>query len=108
MSLSVRHKPSRLPKRFPVGTAFVVEGRAVAADGKNAEHLRVISRFVVLPGGRRIDLGGDSVAATVTRGRARAASTRRLMDPCGYNRMASQIDFGDVNPSRPIAGERGY
>jgi len=90
MSLSVRHKPSRLPKRFPVGTAFVVEGRAVAADGKNAEHLRVISRFVVLPGGRRIDLGGDSGAATVTRGRARAASTRRLMDPCGYNRTTTR------------------
>jgi hypothetical protein len=68
------HKLSRLPKRFPVGTTFVVEGRTVAGDGKNSKDLRVFSRFVVLPGGRRIDLGGD--AAAVTRGR-RARSRRR-------------------------------
>jgi len=74
MPLSIRHKLSRLPKRFPVGTTFVVEGRTVAGDGKNNKDLRVFSRFVVLPGGRRIDLGGD--AAVVTRGR-RARSRRR-------------------------------
>jgi hypothetical protein len=68
---------SRLPKRLPVGTAFVVEGRAIAPDGKNDVHLRVISRFVVLPGGRRIDLGGDSGGAAVTSSRARVASTWR-------------------------------
>ena len=73
MPLSV-HKLSRLPKRFPVGTAFVVEARAGAADGTNNGHLRVISRFVVLPSGRRIELGADSGAAAVTRSRARAAS----------------------------------
>lgn len=59
MPLSIRHKLSRLPKRFPVGTTFVVEARAIAPEGKNDGHLRVFSRFVVLPGGRRIDLGGD-------------------------------------------------
>jgi hypothetical protein len=74
MPLSTRHKLSRLPKRFPVGTRFVVEGRTIAADGKNNEQLRVFSRFVVLPGGRRIDLGGDVAAAT--RGR-RARGRRR-------------------------------
>ena len=57
MPLSVRHKLSRLPKRFPVGTTFVVEGRAIAATAKNSEDLRIFSRFVLLPGGRRIDLG---------------------------------------------------
>jgi len=67
MPLSVRHKLRRLPKRFPVGTTFVVEGRAIAADGKNNEQLRVFSRFVVLPGGRRVDLGSD--ATNVTRNR---------------------------------------
>ncbi|MGC2080206.1 MAG: hypothetical protein WA728_30155 [Xanthobacteraceae bacterium] len=72
MPLSVRHKLSRLPKRFPVGTTFVVEGRAIAADRKNDGHLRVISRFVVLPGGRRIDLSGDS-------GRAAVTSARRVL-----------------------------
>jgi hypothetical protein len=67
MPLSLRHKLSRLPKRFPVGTTFVVEGRAVATDGENNENLRVFSRFVVLPGGRRIDLGGDAAALTSSR-----------------------------------------
>jgi len=74
MPLSIRHKLSRLPKRFPVGTTFVVEGRTVAGDGKNNKDFRVFSRFVVLPGGRRIDLGND--AAAVTR-RRRARSRRR-------------------------------
>jgi hypothetical protein len=67
MPLSKRHKLSRLPKRLPVGTTFVVEGRTVPANCKNNQHLRVFSRFVVLPGGRRIDLGGD--ATGLTRGR---------------------------------------
>lgn len=67
MPLSLRHKLSRLPKRFPVGTTFVVEGRPVAADGKNNENLRVFSRFVVLPGGSRIDLGSDAAALTRSR-----------------------------------------
>ena len=76
MPLSLRHKLSRLPKRFPVGTTFVVEGRAIAADGKNDENLRVFSRFVVLPGGRRIDLGGDATAPTRRR-RARSRNRQR-------------------------------
>ncbi len=67
MPLSLRHKLNRLPKRFPVGTTFVVEGRSIPADGKNDGHLRVFSRFVVLPGGRRIEIGGDSSGATRSR-----------------------------------------
>lgn len=78
MPLSVRHKVSRLPKRFPIGTIFVVEGRPVAGDGKNNASLRVFSRFVVLPGGRRIDLGGDATAATRNRrGRSRQSAASR-------------------------------
>jgi len=69
-----------LPKRFPVGTTFVVEGRTIAADGKNNEQLRVFSRFVLLPGGRRIDLGGDAAASTSgrrARGRRRQSANSR-------------------------------
>ena len=89
MPLSMRHKLSRLPKRFPVGTTFVVEGRTVAADGKNDENLRVFSRFVVLPGGQRIDLGGDAV--TVTRSRRVRRRSRQSAAP----------------QAKKIVGERG-
>jgi hypothetical protein len=75
MPLSIRHKLNRLPKRFPVGTTFVIEGRAIPPDGKNNGHLRVFSRFVVLPGGRRINLGGDVL--DVTRNRRRPSRSRQ-------------------------------
>ncbi len=55
MHLSAGHKPNCLPKRFPVGTTYVLEGRG----GEHGD-LRVFSRYVVLPGGQRINLGGDS------------------------------------------------
>jgi hypothetical protein len=48
---------NRLPKRFPVGTTFVVEGRAAGSDG-----MRVVTRYVQLPNGRRIDLPAGYVA----------------------------------------------
>jgi hypothetical protein len=67
MPLSLRHKFKRLPKRFPVGTTFVIEGRTVAGDDDNDQQLQVFSRFVVLPGGRRIDLGAVSGGSSRTR-----------------------------------------
>jgi len=54
MTLPGKRQPGRLPKRFPVGTTYVVEGR-----GEEDGHLRVFSRYVVLPGGRRIDVTGN-------------------------------------------------
>jgi hypothetical protein len=54
MHLSESHEAGRLPKRFPVGTTYVVEGR-----GGEEGHLRVFSRYVVLPGGQRINLAAD-------------------------------------------------
>jgi hypothetical protein len=46
----------RLPDQFPIGTKYVVEGLG-GGDG----NLRVFSRFVLLPDGRRIDLPADFV-----------------------------------------------
>jgi hypothetical protein len=46
--------PNRLPHRFPVGATYVVEGYG---GGEGA--LRVIARYVVLPGGRRINVPAD-------------------------------------------------
>jgi hypothetical protein len=47
-----RHK--ELPRRFPVGAKYVVEGRSGDAGG-----LRVIARYIVLPSGRRINVPPD-------------------------------------------------
>ena len=54
MHLLLGRNVNRLPKQFPVGTTYVVEGRG-GEDGD----LRVFSRYVVLPDGQRIDLGAD-------------------------------------------------
>ena len=64
MHLSASRKPARLPKRFPVGTTYVVEGCG-GEDG----HLRVFSRYVVLPGGERINLGADFTGSAAPRAR---------------------------------------
>jgi hypothetical protein len=72
MHLSLSRKTSRLPKRFPVGTTYVVEGRR-GEDG----NLCVFSRYVVLPNGQRIDLGADlggSAASRARRARSRGKS----------------------------------
>jgi hypothetical protein len=53
MNSSANGLPKHLPHRFPVGATYVVEGYG-GEDGD----LRVISRYVVLPGGRRINVPG--------------------------------------------------
>jgi len=62
MNVPVSRKRARLPKQFPVGTTYVVEGRG-GEDGR----LRVYSRYLVLPSGERINLGGDSARPAVAR-----------------------------------------
>lgn len=54
MHLSPSHRSNRLPKRFPIGTIYVVEGH-----GGERGNLRVFSRYVVLPDGQRINLSDD-------------------------------------------------
>ena len=51
MGAPSNYRPSQLPSRFPVGATYVVEGVG-GAEG----YLRVIARYVVLPGGRRINI----------------------------------------------------
>jgi hypothetical protein len=73
MHLSGGLKASRLPKRFPVGTTYVVEGR-----GGEHGQLRVFSRYVVLPSGERINLGSDAGSARPrNRSRARTEPARK-------------------------------
>jgi len=56
MALPKSRSERRLPRRFPVGAKYVVEGYG-GAEGQ----LRVIARYVILPGGRRISLTGARV-----------------------------------------------
>jgi hypothetical protein len=60
---------SRLPSRFPVGTRYVIEGRAG----------RICLRYLEFPDGRKIDLPADLAARTKSRGSAgRRRSSRNL------------------------------
>jgi len=61
----------RLPKRFPVGTRYVLEG----VPGKKGQ-LQVISRVVLLPDGTRVDLTHEPIAPRPAR--RRSGARRRL------------------------------
>ena len=53
MHLAPRRKLRRLPKSFPIGTTYVVEGHVVEGHGDEAGgRFQVFSRYVVLPGGQ--------------------------------------------------------
>jgi predicted component of type VI protein secretion system len=47
-------RTARLPKRFPVGTKYVIEGKS-----RGAGKVHVVTRYVVFPDGRCFDLPAD-------------------------------------------------
>jgi hypothetical protein len=57
----------RLPNRFPVGTRYVIEGRAG----------RICLRYLEFPDGRKVDLPADLAART----KARSGTARRRGGP---------------------------
>jgi hypothetical protein len=57
----------RLPSRFPVGTRYVIEGRAG----------RIRLRYLEFPDGRKVDLPADLTARTKSRGAAGRRRTHR-------------------------------
>jgi hypothetical protein len=59
-----------LPKRFPVGAKYVIEVRSGVEHGES----HVLSRYVELPGGRRINVPADLNRSPSPR----ALSARRL------------------------------
>jgi hypothetical protein len=81
MHLAPRRKLRRLPKSFPIGTTYVVEGHVVEGHGDEAGgRFQVFSRYVVLPGGQRINIGSNLGGPAVARGggsRARNRGTGR-------------------------------
>jgi len=98
MRLPIDRQSSPLPKRFPVGARYVVEGRG-GEDG----HLRVFSRYIVLPGGQRINVPSDpgkfgakfgAISAQAPRGkrgssrvRPSRAATKKIMRGAGTVRQ---------------------
>ena len=76
MGLPIDHLSSRLPRRFPVGAKYVVEGY-----GGDVGNLRVIARYVVLPGGRRINVPADLCPAGIAAGAGFSAQPLILSDP---------------------------
>ena len=65
----------RLPERFPEGTRYVIEARG-GADGR----LRIDTRYLEYPDGRRVELPPDLAAASSGQnegGRYRRRSKRR-------------------------------
>jgi hypothetical protein len=76
MSLPIDRLSSRLPRRFPVGARYVVEGFGGEEGG-----LRVIARYVVLPGGQRINVPADLSRPTSPRALAfrRSANSKQSL-----------------------------
>jgi hypothetical protein len=62
LGLPINRQQGRLPHRLPVGARYVVEG-----FGGDEGALRVIARYVVLPGGRRINVAAEPPAVAVPR-----------------------------------------
>jgi hypothetical protein len=77
MSLSRGGQCNRLPKHFPAGTIYVVEGCG-GQDGS----LRVSSRYIVMPGGRKVEIPADFQRALA----ARRGQSRRVR---GYGKGRS-------------------
>jgi hypothetical protein len=63
MRLPSNRQLNHLPRSFPVGAVYVVEGR-----GGQYGHLRVSSRYVIMPGGQRVDVPASFGRTSRTRG----------------------------------------
>jgi hypothetical protein len=61
-----------LPKSFPVGAVYVVEG-----SGGDYGQLDVSARYVIMPGGKRIDVTAKPREAASVRRRLRLVSSGR-------------------------------
>jgi hypothetical protein len=89
MRLATELRRNRLPKSFPVGAVYVVEG-------KGGEHggLNVSARYVVLPGGKRIDVPARArqpATAPVQRRLRLASSSRSATRPKEFSHSAQKF-----------------
>lgn len=93
MGLPIDRPSSRLPRRFPVGAKYVVEGYG----GGNGS-LRVIGRYVVLPGGQRINVPSDL---------SRPASPRALPFRRNSSSKQSPVKARAASGGKKFAPRRG-
>jgi hypothetical protein len=89
MSLPINRTQNRLPQRFPVGAKYVVEGH-----GGDEGALRVIARYVVLPGGRRINVPADLSPLASPRASRPFRRSAGSKQPKGRHSQASGKKFG--------------
>lgn len=64
MRVATEPRRNRLPKSFPVGAVYVVEGK-----GGERGRLDVSARYVVMPGGKRIDVAAKRRESATAPGR---------------------------------------
>jgi hypothetical protein len=69
-------RKSGLPRSFPVGAVYVVEGR-----GGQYGHLRVSARYFILPDGQRVEVLSPLGRLNRLRPRRRHAKTLRQPQP---------------------------
>jgi hypothetical protein len=93
MRLPIDRQSSPLPKRFPVGARYVVEGR-----GGDDGHLQVFSRYVVLPGGQRINVPSDLSKFGAMN--LQAPRGKRGRGPAGPSRRATKKNMRSAGTTR--------
>ena len=84
---------SRLPDRLPVGATYVVEG-----FGGDEGNFRVIARYILMPGGFRINVPADLSSPPAARvlSYRRRASTKKShpKNPAGSKKIAARRGTG--------------
>jgi hypothetical protein len=93
MGLPKTAPSTRLPRRFPVGATYVVEGYS-----EKRGNLRVVARYVVLPDGHRINVPGDI---------SRLAPVRALALRRPTNSQRSQGKIDSANGGKKFTQRRG-
>jgi hypothetical protein len=64
-------RSDRLPKRVPVGTKYVIEGKTL----DDPEKMHIVSRYLVFPDGRCVDLPPDLEVFSLRAPTARSFTT---------------------------------
>lgn len=89
MRATTELRSNRLPKSFPVGAVYVVEGR-----GGDHGRLSVSARYVIMPSGKRINVPAkapERAASSVRPDLRLVSSARPASRPKGFSRRAKKF-----------------